>query len=117
MRLLPSLVVRRRLERVLRVDPDHAVANYLIGRWHLVTPGSLGGGGASRAEAAFRRSAESAEPGDTRALAALAELYTAAGRAGDALEALRRVADAPTHGDSRAEMRAERARARIAELS
>ncbi len=116
LRILPSLVVLRGLRRVLRVDPDHAAANYLMGRWYLAMPATLGGG-AARAEAAFRRSAESAKPGDTRALAALAELYAGAGRVGEALEALKRVADASVDGDARAEMRAERARARIDELS
>lgn len=116
LRILPSLVAGSRLRRVLRANPDHAVANYLMGRWYLAMPAALGGG-AARAEAALRRSAESAEPGDTRALAALAELYGGAGRVGEALEALRRIVDAPTGGDARAEMRTERARARIAELS
>lgn len=115
-RILPSLVMRHRLKRVMRVDPAHAVANYLMGRWHQAMPSILGGD-AMRAEQAFRSSAESAEAGDTRALAALADLQVAEGRFDEAREMLCRVADAPTRGEPRAELRAERARHRLAELS
>ncbi len=74
------------LERV----PDHKDAHYLMGRWHLGSPGLLGASKAAAIEH-FAASDASSPSGDTRAVAALAEAFAAAGRHREAHEAHRRV--------------------------
>jgi len=107
--------MRSRLDRVLARDPEHAVANYLLGRWCLAMPSALGGGRA-RAEAAFVVSARNADRGDTRALAGLAELYLAEGRIDEARANLELIARAPVRSGSRGEARVDRARRQLEAL-
>ncbi len=116
LRALPALVVRRRLERVLRADPEHSLANYLLARWHLAMPAALGGDSTS-AEQLFSRSAQATTEGDTRALSGLVELQLGSGRVDAARETLRRIADAPAVVGSRAEARATRARLQLVTLA
>lgn len=116
LRALPALAVRRRLERVLRAQPEHSLANYLLARWHLAMPAALGGDAAS-AERLFLRSAQSATEGDTRALSGLAEVQLGSGRVDAARETLRRIADAPVVAGSRGEARATRARLQLVTLA
>ncbi|MFL0565947.1 1-acyl-sn-glycerol-3-phosphate acyltransferase [Microbacterium sp. 179-I 1D1 NHS] len=115
LRVPPALRMRARLDRVLARDPEPTVANYLLGRWSLAMPSALGGGRA-RAEAAFIVSARNAEPGDTRALAGLAELYLAAGRIDEARANLELIARAPVRSGSRGEARVDRARRQLEAL-
>ncbi len=97
-RLVLALDLRRQLDRILRQDPDHSLANYLLGRWHLVMPTALGGR-TTKAVVHLNRSAENSAPGDTRALVGLAEAQVALGRHADAVASLRRViAETPPAG-------------------
>jgi 1-acyl-sn-glycerol-3-phosphate acyltransferase len=82
--------VRTGAQRVLRAQPDHAMANYLLGRWFLLMP-RLFGGGAPRAVGPLTTAAASSPRGDTRALSALAEAQLACGRPDAARTALLRV--------------------------
>lgn len=116
LRALPALVMRRRLERVLRAQPEHSLANYLLARWHLAMPAALGGDVAT-AEQLFLRSAQSATEGDTRALSGLAEVQLGSGRVDAARATLRRIADAPVVAGSRGEARATRARLQLVSLA
>lgn len=114
LRLLPALGVRRALRRILTTDPEHSVANYLLARWYLSMPSALGGD-RNAAEAAFETSAASARPGDTRALAGLAELQLRDGRADEAQRTLTRIAETPAAPGTRDAARVETARRALVE--
>lgn len=113
LKLPRMLSVRARAQRVLARDPDHLMARYLLGRWHLVAPSLLGG----RKSEAVRHLAHAERLGgaDSRWAMAHAEALQAAGRTGEAVSALDRViaADGP---DLRTRRRSERARALRATL-
>ena len=90
MKAVHALKVRNGALKVLAADPAHKDAHYLLGRWHLAAPTFLG----SSPDAAvghFKASAESSAPGDTRALAGLAEAEEWAGNPEGAADAYRRV--------------------------
>ena len=108
MRIPRVLSVRAKARRVLRRDPDHLMAHYLMGRWHLQAPALLGGRTA-RAVAHFAI-AERLGGTDSRYAMGHAEALQAAGRSEEALAALARVIAAPAP-DPRTRHRSERARA------
>ncbi|WP_271319871.1 tetratricopeptide repeat protein [Streptomyces lienomycini] len=85
--------LRAGTEEALRRDPDHLMANYLLGRWHLSAPRLLGG----RRDTAVvhLERAERLGRGDTRYVLGHAEALLAADRPADALSALERVIEAP----------------------
>jgi 1-acyl-sn-glycerol-3-phosphate acyltransferase len=114
LRLFFALPVRSGAKRVLRVQPEHPMANYLLGRWYLVMP-RLFGGGARRAVEPLTRAYESGPVSDTRALSALAEAETACGHPEAARFALQRViANTDTEGRGTARIsRAQEALNRI----
>ncbi|WP_369045353.1 lysophospholipid acyltransferase family protein [Sinomonas sp. P10A9] len=85
-----AMQVRRGAEHVLTSVPTHKDAHYLMGRWHLGSPGLLGGS-TSAAIQHFQASDASSPEGDTRAVAALGDALAAAGRDAEAGEAYRRV--------------------------
>ena len=113
-RLVLAVDLRRQLDRILRQDPDHSLANYLLGRWHLVMPTALGGR-TTQAVVHLNRSAENSAPGDTRALVGLAEAQVALGQHGDAVAALRRVI-AETPPDGRGGIRIRKAAEKLDQL-
>lgn len=86
--------VRRDAEGALRADPDHLMARYLLGRWHLMAPRALGG---DRQEAlGHLRHAARLGADDTRYPMAYAEaLLTLGGREEEAAAQLRHVLAAP----------------------
>ncbi|GAA3887994.1 hypothetical protein GCM10022227_51380 [Streptomyces sedi] len=106
--------VRREAEDVLRDHPDHLMARYLLGRWHLLTPRQLGG----RPERALGHLREAARRGaaDTRYPMAYAEALITTGQHAEASGVLRRVIDAPAP-DRRTADRRQRAQARYSELT
>ncbi|MBF4461748.1 MULTISPECIES: lysophospholipid acyltransferase family protein [unclassified Rathayibacter] len=115
-RPLPARAVRNTVEAVLQHDPHHRDANYLLGRWHLSMPAVLGGSALQAADA-FRRSADSSPTVDTRALAGLAEAYSALGRTEDMIRTLRTISAASAAPHSREHARIVRAQGRLAALS
>lgn len=102
------------LRRALRHQPDHPLGNYLLGRWHLTVPRLLGGG-SSRALTRFERSDSCSVPGDTRAMAALAETHLGLGDVDAARAALTSVI-ARTSPEGRGVGRIERATRTLSEL-
>jgi 1-acyl-sn-glycerol-3-phosphate acyltransferase len=86
-RLLLGYPIRRQGLRLLRRDPDHAMANYLVGRWYLSMPPALGGG-PGKAVGHFRRAAATAPAADTRYVMGLAEALLADGRPDEAVRSL-----------------------------
>jgi len=113
LRLPRLLSVRTRAARALRRDPDHLMARYLLGRWHLLAPAVLGG----RTAEAVRHlaHAEQLADHDTRYAMAHAEALQTAGRFGEAISALERVIAAPA-ADLRTRRRRERATTLRADL-
>lgn len=85
--------MRRDVEQALRDRPDHLMAHYLLGRWHLMTPRLLGG--RRDLGLAHLRDAASIGAGDTRFPMAYAEALMAAGRTEEAAVHLRSVLSAP----------------------
>jgi 1-acyl-sn-glycerol-3-phosphate acyltransferase len=85
--------VRKESEAVLRHHPDHLMARYLLGRWHLLMPRVLGGD----REEALRNLRHAARIGahDTRYAMAYAEALITVGRHSEAAGQLRDVIDAP----------------------
>ncbi|MFE7075809.1 1-acyl-sn-glycerol-3-phosphate acyltransferase [Streptomyces sp. NPDC057620] len=106
--------VRRGAEEVLRKHPDHLMARYLLGRWHLLMPRALGG----RREEALEHLRHAARLGahDTRYPMAYAEALLAVGRDGEAAGQLRDVLAAPAP-DVRTAERRRRAEARYQQLA
>jgi 1-acyl-sn-glycerol-3-phosphate acyltransferase len=100
--------VRSGARRVLRAQPDHPMANYLLGRWYLVMPRAFGGG-ARHAVEPLTRAKNSSPTSDTRALTALAEAELACGHPEAARSALLQVI-AQTEEDGRGSARITRAR-------
>ncbi|MEU3983204.1 lysophospholipid acyltransferase family protein [Streptomyces sp. NPDC026672] len=113
-KVLRVMRMRSRIQQVLHRAPDHLMALYLMGRWHLSAPRFLGG---SRDEAVrhLARAEEVVAGADTRYAMAHAEALEAAGRRDEALAALGRVVAAPAP-DLRARRRRERADSRLAAL-
>lgn len=96
--------VRRGAERVLRADSDEAIANYVLGRWHLAVPRLLG----ARPEAAleyFRRADKNLPTDDTRGIFGAAEALERLGRVQEAREsfelALKRLPDSHPRAEGR----------------
>jgi len=114
-RVLRASTVKRGVDQVLRHDPRHRVANYLLGRWHLGMPALLGGS-ARRAVDAFTVSAAASDPDDVRALVGLADAHAALGDHETAASILRAAAAAPVLRGTRGAERAERLRDRLATL-
>lgn len=108
LRPLLAAPVRAGAQRILREQPDHPMANYLLGRWYLVMP-RVFGGGARHAVEPLTRANDSSPTSDTRALAALAEAELACGHPEAARSALLRVI-AQTEEDGRGSARITRAR-------
>lgn len=106
LRIPRLLSVRARATRALRRDPDHVMARYLLGRWHLLAPAVLGGRPADAVQ--HLAHAERLAGADTRYAMAHAEALHAAGRTAEAIAALDRVIAAPT-ADLRTRRRRERA--------
>jgi 1-acyl-sn-glycerol-3-phosphate acyltransferase len=79
--------VRRRALRLLRRNPEHPMANYLVGRWHLTMPRSLGGRPETGVEHLSRATA-TAPRSDTRFAMGLAEALVAAGHPDEAVTPL-----------------------------
>jgi 1-acyl-sn-glycerol-3-phosphate acyltransferase len=100
--------VRSGARRVLRAQPDHPMANYLLGRWYLVMPRAFGGG-ARHAVEPLTRAKNSSPTSDTRALSALAEAELACGHPEAARSALLQVI-AQTEEYGRGSARITRAR-------
>lgn len=115
LRPLPARSVRRAAEAVLHHDPSHRDANYLLGRWHLSMPSALGGSPLMAVDA-FLASTAASSPGDTRALAGLAEAYATLGRSDDLVRTLRALCDIGAEPGTRDAARVERARARLSTL-
>ncbi len=114
--LRPAMMrgVRTRAERVMEQDPEHLMARYLLGRWHLMTPRLLGG----RPEeglAHLRMAAQRGGP-DTRYAMAYAEGLLALGSEPEAATVFRGIADTPA-ADPRTEHRRQRAAAEYAALA
>ncbi|MFI7504710.1 1-acyl-sn-glycerol-3-phosphate acyltransferase [Streptomyces sp. NPDC049687] len=113
--LRPALLrsVRRTAEEVLRDHPDHLMAHYLLGRWHLLVPGALGG---RRAEALDHlRHAARLGAHDTRYPMAYAEALIAVGHDDEAAGQLRAILAAPAP-DLRTADRRRRAEAHYKQL-
>ncbi|MGW0333128.1 hypothetical protein ACWD0J_14870 [Streptomyces sp. NPDC003011] len=85
--------LRAGAEEALRRQPDHLMANYLLGRWHLSAPGLLGG--RRDLAVAHLEAADRLGRGDTRYVLGHAEALLAADRPTAALSALERVIEAP----------------------
>jgi len=85
--------LRAGTEEALRRDPNHLMANYLLGRWHLSAPGLLGG--RRELAVAHLEAADRLGRGDTRYVLGHAEALLAADRPTAALSALERVIEAP----------------------
>jgi hypothetical protein len=85
--------LRAGAEEALRQDPNHLMANYLLGRWHLSAPGLLGG--RRYLAVAHLKAAERLGRGDTRYVLGHAEALLAVDRPTAALSALERVIEAP----------------------
>ncbi len=113
-RLLLGYPVRRRGLRLLRRDPGHPMANYLVGRWYLSMPRVLGGRPALGAQH-FARAVIDAPPEDTRYSMALAEALVADGRPAEAVPPLRAVLTHSGPGE-RTDRRRERARTMLTEI-
>ncbi|MEU5535602.1 1-acyl-sn-glycerol-3-phosphate acyltransferase [Streptomyces sp. NPDC020362] len=82
--------LRSRAKRVLRKEPDNAMAHYVLGRWYLGTPTVLGGNNQS-AVTYFRQAvcqAVAKDSTDTRFHIGLAEALIAVGRVRDADDVL-----------------------------
>ena len=107
------LAVRRGAERALERNPDHLMAHYLLGRWHLAMPGFLGGRRVLAVDHFAR--AELLGGGDSRYAMALGETFLALGSPEQAAAAFDRVLAAPAP-DERGANRRERARAELARL-
>lgn len=101
LKALLGMRVRSGAVDLLAADPGHKDAHYLLGRWHLASPMFLGSSPAA-AVAHFEASAAASAPGDTRALAGLAEAEEAAGNPAAAVEAYRRVLEETPGGHVRA---------------
>lgn len=111
---LPRIAaVRRGAERALDRNPDHLMANYLLGRWHLSMPALLGGRRALAVDHFAR--AELLGGGDSRYAMALGETFLAIGGREQAAAAFDRVLATPAP-DERTARRHERARAELANL-
>ncbi|MFF8024964.1 1-acyl-sn-glycerol-3-phosphate acyltransferase [Streptomyces sp. NPDC007896] len=89
--MMPKL--RREAQRVVDAEPDHLMANYLLGRWHLSAPRPLGG----KREQGLWHLRHVARIGahDTRYPMAYAEALMKTGNDADAAEQLRGILDAP----------------------
>ncbi|MFE5767246.1 lysophospholipid acyltransferase family protein [Streptomyces sp. NPDC056485] len=98
--------VRAAAQRLLREDADNLMAHYVMGRWHLLMPGVMGG----RPDRAVEHLACAERLGgtDSRYAMAHAEALLAAGRRAQAAAALDRVIAAPVP-DQRTRLRRERA--------
>ena len=90
LRPLLAAPVRTGARQVLRAQPNHPMANYLLGRWYLLMPRAFGGG-ARHAVEPLTRAIQSSPTSDTRALVALAEAHLACGHPEAARSALLRV--------------------------
>ncbi|MDF2266811.1 lysophospholipid acyltransferase family protein [Streptomyces coacervatus] len=112
----PALLgsVRRPAEQALAEDPNHVMARYVLGRWHLMTPRLLGG----RHEEGVHHLREAARLGaaDTRFPMAYAEALMAGGHDDEAACVLRGVLDSPAP-DIRTADRRRRAAAHYATLA
>ncbi|MFT2752264.1 1-acyl-sn-glycerol-3-phosphate acyltransferase [Clavibacter sp. Sh2088] len=111
-RIAPALAVRRTVEAVLRTDPEHRDANYLLGRWHLNMPRALGAR-PDRAVLAFKRSAAASTSVNTRALTGLADAYMALGDHDQAFSTLTAIVASNPAPQGREIARIERARKRL----
>lgn len=89
-RLATALPLGPRLHRIIRADPDHGFAHYLLARWQLLAPATMGGGG-RRARSTFDTAARLAPSGDTRALSGLSDACRSIGDVTGAREALQRL--------------------------
>jgi 1-acyl-sn-glycerol-3-phosphate acyltransferase len=83
-RLVLGYPIRRKGLRLLQPAPQHPMANYLVGRWHLGMPRVLGGRSCQAVEH-FGRAAGSAPAADTRYAMGLAEALIADGRPDEAV--------------------------------
>ena len=114
--LRPALLagVRRPAEQALTGHPDHVMARYVLGRWHLMTPRLLGG----RTEEGVVHLRQAARLGakDTRFPMAYAEALIARGQYDEAAGVLRTIIDAPAP-DLRTAERRRRAAAHYATLT
>jgi 1-acyl-sn-glycerol-3-phosphate acyltransferase len=106
--------VRPAAEEVLRTHPDHLMARYLLGRWHLLMPRALGG----RRPQALEHLRHAARLGahDTRYPMAYAEALIAEGRDDEAALYLRGILAAPAP-DARTADRRRRAEAHYQQLA
>jgi 1-acyl-sn-glycerol-3-phosphate acyltransferase len=113
LKLPRAFATRRRALRALRRDPDHLMANYIMGRWHLSVPKALGAR-RGRAVEHFAR-AELLNSRDTRYPMAHAEALAAAGRPAEAVAAYDRViaAEPPDRRSANRRERAVQARAAL----
>lgn len=109
LRPLLAYPVRRRTVRLLRRDPEHAMANYLVGRWHLSMPRAFGGR-PETAVAHLARATATAPRSDTRYAMGLAEALVAAGHPGEAARPLAAVIE-HTPSTERGYRRVQRAQA------
>jgi 1-acyl-sn-glycerol-3-phosphate acyltransferase len=107
LRPLLAAPVRTGAHEVLRAQPDHPMANYLLGRWYLLMPRAFGGG-ARHAVEPLTRAIRSSPTSDTRALVALAEAELACGHPQAARDALLQVI-AQTEDEGRGSARIARA--------
>jgi 1-acyl-sn-glycerol-3-phosphate acyltransferase len=107
--------LRRRALRLLRRNPEHAMANYLAGRWHLTMPRALGGRPEIGVEH-LRRATIGAPPSDTRYAMGLAEALVAAGCPGEALTPLAEVIE-QTPSTDRGQRRVQRARLMLSSIN
>ncbi|MFJ3213193.1 1-acyl-sn-glycerol-3-phosphate acyltransferase [Streptomyces flaveolus] len=114
--LRPAMLrsVRRTAEAVLRAHPDHLMARYLLGRWHLLMPRALGG----RRRQALEHLRHAARLGahDTRYPMAYAEALMAGGRDDEAAAYLHSILAAPAP-DARTADRRRRAEAHYKRLA
>ncbi|MEV5665266.1 lysophospholipid acyltransferase family protein [Streptomyces flaveolus] len=106
--------VRHTAQEVLRTHPDHLMARYLLGRWHLLMPRALGG----RRRQALEHLRHAARLGahDTRYPMAYAEALIAVGRDDEAAPHLRHILAAPAP-DARTADRRRRAEAHYQQLA
>ncbi|WP_408650893.1 1-acyl-sn-glycerol-3-phosphate acyltransferase [Jatrophihabitans sp.] len=115
MRLLLVYPVRHRALALLRRNPEHPMANYLVGRWHLSMPRALGGRPETGAEH-LGRATVAAPQADTRYAMGLAEALVAAGRPADAMQPLITVIERTPRTD-RGHRRVQRAEALLSRLN
>jgi len=116
MQAITALRIRWKCERILAREAEHALANYIMGRWHLKAPALLGAD-KLRALDFLHTAVKHAPPGDTRFRAALAEAWLEIGLPSNARREMERVIVETPKDHPRYAVRVGRAQKVLTELS